>query len=450
MSVSEIEKDKPKVKPPVKSDKKQNPSRKRAQKKRHEGFRDIKNKEFTAKQDALIKLKLQPVFVMEQLQALNSLVPKARTVPIPVSTRVVGFSLYEAVRGSFGVNATINITRPNLLAVFRHLHAKMAAKWLDAPVAYIDRQLTFIPNVPEIVRTTIDCDAWMPLIARQFHQSLGPVVLQNGNSYQPVLPILPVVNGRIVPRPDAICINNLRDIVVSLADPATPLALRQAFFQNNPIPGAHWVNDVFVNADEIMPPDYGIPQMQIDANIALQFFSDAQKKVPKILATVEPEVMGSNSLLATIELDDPVGIPPMPNILALGVPQPVSPWIQLHPLPPMAGHAYYQEQLSTLEVVESAMCLFGKWLPMPAARLGIMTRRDPATMCQQLRVSRTDALTVCNSREMSFLFVLEIPRSKKGTKKPPVDIHGIVPAGQAVLNKTLSYRKACEVYHVSL
>lgn len=164
MSDSDVEMKEKRVNPPTKSSKKQNPSRQRAQKKRHEGFRNIKNKEFTAKQDALIKSKLQPLFELEQMQSLNALVPVVRTVPVPVSTRAIGFSLYETVRGAFGVNPTINITRAQLLAVYRYLHCKIAAKWMSSSSSIIDRQMFIVPNVPEAIRNTIKLDAWIPLL----------------------------------------------------------------------------------------------------------------------------------------------------------------------------------------------------------------------------------------------------------------------------------------------
>ncbi|CAH0383570.1 unnamed protein product [Bemisia tabaci] len=60
----------------------------------------------------------------------------------------------------------------------------------------------------------------------------------------------------LLPNPH-MTLSNLRDAVVFLSDPNTPIQYRRYFHERNPIPGARW-NKVhrLLNPDAIMPPGY--------------------------------------------------------------------------------------------------------------------------------------------------------------------------------------------------
>lgn len=61
---------------------------------------------------------------------------------------------------------------------------------------------------------------------------------------------------RIVPNPYLITIHNLRQVVVSMSNPNTPLAERKRFIHRNPIPSAVFVDNLLTNPDDIMPERY--------------------------------------------------------------------------------------------------------------------------------------------------------------------------------------------------
>ncbi|CAH0562795.1 unnamed protein product [Brassicogethes aeneus] len=70
--------------------------------------------------------------------------------------------------------------------------------------------------------------------------------------------------GLFVPQSEQIILSNLRQVVESLANAATPVQMRTRFYENNPIPGAIWAghpqNPILQNADKIMPAVYGAQQ----------------------------------------------------------------------------------------------------------------------------------------------------------------------------------------------
>uniref|UniRef100_A0A8D8Q9B3 Uncharacterized protein n=1 Tax=Cacopsylla melanoneura TaxID=428564 RepID=A0A8D8Q9B3_9HEMI len=384
-----------KIRPPIKTSKRQTPSRKSYQKKRHERFRDTKNKEFTARQDSVIKSFLQPLLDLDKLQALGfTSTPITRTVPVPVSTRAIGFGLYQTLRGSFGVNGSITITRPAMLSMYRHLHNKLASKWALGVGPTIDHHLYQIPFISEQIRPVLSLDAWVPLLASRYLEGLGPITLQNGNRYAPVLALNPIVQGHFWPRPDNVCINNLRETVVALANADIPQSVREAFFQHNPIPGAIW-NEQFIlqNPDEIMPAEYGIVQATADSGISVQILSEIQKKAPKFVSQTRQVTTGSMTLLVTTEFNSPYAIPSCDVANILNVPQPIGNWLIKHALPPADGNCYYSDQLTPSETVESWLTLYGEWLPPPMLRLEINSRRDPGLHHFQIAGQRGDVLT---------------------------------------------------------
>lgn len=390
----EMDAEKPKVRAPIKTSKKQTPSRKRQQKKRHEGFRDMKNRDFTARQDALIKSKMQPLFDLEHLEALGTTTVEVRTVPLPVSTRGLGFGLFQCVRGAIMTSATIQVTRPSMLAMYRHCQLKLAAHWMKDVHAIIDRQQFTTPFITEAVRHILEKDTWIPRLVAGFMEGIGTVTMQSGASYAPVLPLNPDVNGVVWPRPDNVTILNLRQTVVALANPQTPEVVRAAFIQHNPIPGANFVNNLLMNPDEIIPDGYGPQQMLVDVGMAHQVYADIQKKAPKYISTIPKDSKGSLSILTSYELNEPSGIPSCPDLLVNGIPQNIGEWIINNPLPIVAGSCYYSDQLAIPEVVNGAINMYGEWLPPPYLRTGLNEYRNPGRCPFQSHVSRSEALTV--------------------------------------------------------
>lgn len=63
--------------------------------------------------------------------------------------------------------------------------------------------------------------------------------------------------------PYGVTILNLRDKVRLLANPAVPVAVRKAFHDKSPIPGAKWENHLLLNPDEIIDEDYLAPNSRL-------------------------------------------------------------------------------------------------------------------------------------------------------------------------------------------
>lgn len=84
-------------------------------------------------------------------------------------------------------------------------------------------------------------------------------------------------------------LSNLRETVLALANPATQPQVREAFYQHNPVPGAirRDVNGthVLVNADEIMPENYGVNELRDDIDEYSRMFTWLHKKLPKFVRT---------------------------------------------------------------------------------------------------------------------------------------------------------------------
>ncbi|KAK2582552.1 hypothetical protein KPH14_004843 [Odynerus spinipes] len=93
-------------------------------------------------------------------------------------------------------------------------------------------------------------------------------------------------DGMFVPQSEHVFLFNLRDTVVVLSNPATPLEFRRRFYNNNPIPGAIWRNapndPVLTNADEIIPADYGPIQLHEDVEDVQAKINFLGRKMPKM------------------------------------------------------------------------------------------------------------------------------------------------------------------------
>lgn len=81
---------------------------------------------------------------------------------------------------------------------------------------------------------------------------------------------------RIIPNPYLITIHNLRQVVLALADPKTPLKERQRFIHRNPLPCAIFHDNLLTNPDEIMPENYNIELALADIFAFRQMLSQMQ------------------------------------------------------------------------------------------------------------------------------------------------------------------------------
>lgn len=104
--------------------------------------------------------------------------------------------------------------------------------------------------------------------------------------------------------PFVITLGNLRN-AVTLARNA-PVAIRRNFYRNNPFPFAVWEgqNDdrVLVNADDIMPVEYMLPQFEQDLEVCKQFFESVNRKYPKrVSSSINYELKGHKSIFVSCQ-----------------------------------------------------------------------------------------------------------------------------------------------------
>lgn len=133
--------------------------------------------------------------------------------------------------------------------------------------------------------------------------SLG-VVKADTCTYFPAIPkdveAMVADEARFCPQPDRLVLSNLRKTVVALADLSTPVDWRRDFFDKSPIPGQVVVNNLLINADEIMPDGYDESALMDDIrelgnlNPIIQKF--AQKRSGTLLNW---DPVGGQSLLLT-------------------------------------------------------------------------------------------------------------------------------------------------------
>lgn len=71
--------------------------------------------------------------------------------------------------------------------------------------------------------------------------------------------------------------------MTDLSDHNTPERYRRRFEENNPIPGATWVNHVLINADEIIPNNYTVNNLRDDIEVLETFVKQLEKHVPKMV-----------------------------------------------------------------------------------------------------------------------------------------------------------------------
>lgn len=104
--------------------------------------------------------------------------------------------------------------------------------------------------------------------------------------------------------PFNIVLGSLRNAVMLAANGTAPV--RRNFYRNNPFPFGQWKGEDgrqrLVNADEIMPADYGINMFLQDVEACKQFFEVTSRKYPKrVSSAINYELEGHRSLLVSCQ-----------------------------------------------------------------------------------------------------------------------------------------------------
>lgn len=105
---------------------------------------------------------------------------------------------------------------------------------------------------------------------------------------------------RIVPNPYLITIHNLRQVVLALADPNTPLKERQHFIHRNPLPSAKFHNYLLTNPDEIMPANFNIELASVDILAFRKMLFQMQDLYSDIIESISYRDHGDISILSCV------------------------------------------------------------------------------------------------------------------------------------------------------
>lgn len=208
-------------------------------------------------------------------------------VPIPITTRGIG--IHAAIYHNYYRQAAQSDTKCTAAQVYRisllQLDTKMQINCKDDLILDTEVEIT----TPLTFNHGFDERKNFRLISRAIN-SLGNFALDDAN-YQPYIPEMDEIEcdenansarsspssieffdchttrtstpaeedeipRRIVPSPYLITIHNLRQVVMSISDPNTPLVERKRFIHRNPIPSAIFEDNLLTNPDEIMPDYY--------------------------------------------------------------------------------------------------------------------------------------------------------------------------------------------------
>lgn len=101
------------------------------------------------------------------------------------------------------------------------------------------------------------------------------------------------------PDPFNVTIANLRGYVEALSNPATPVAIRQYFAENNPIPGADFNNAYLLTNPDIMPARYRERELRRDLAKMKATLDECKGKNDHLVAELTYSGRGNSSRLVS-------------------------------------------------------------------------------------------------------------------------------------------------------
>lgn len=253
---------------PNKQKKRQAPSTKQYHKISQDKFREKKGAEVLAEHDAELRKSLLCGFdSIEQVIKAKEYEDTKRNIVLPVSTRVAGFSTVHILNKILNVEHNRNrLPEMTYFAFYRVMLAMIERKVFDNRItASIDnRELWYLSEDFEPFKTVVTS---LNVVTQQVGALIKSVSVfkYNNSNFVPLFPRGIYVGNRLIPTPENIYLTNLREVVTALADVRTDRRVRQNFRMKNPIPGAVFnENHILTNPDQIMPADYGAPQLVAD------------------------------------------------------------------------------------------------------------------------------------------------------------------------------------------
>lgn len=285
--------------------KKQGPARRAHNETRTANMRTVKGREtlrsISEGLDAKIGVSLKELDdALNQIEANKTLV----AITTIITTRCIGFSACTMFRQAMTKR---NPVLCNIYSFYRVTLAMVDVKLMEirstlrAPYQNQD-MITNLDINPQLVRTVRTINAY-PVAIGEIVNAIGPI--EEGDEY--FIPAYPARrenrDGQIIPIPGEVRYGNLREVVERLSDHNLNQMIRQNFYAHNPIPGCIWrgtpLNPVLTNADEIMPANYTLVDLQDDIKEFNYMHAWMQQKLPKFVSTtrINYEAPGSKSLL---------------------------------------------------------------------------------------------------------------------------------------------------------
>ncbi|KAK6637190.1 hypothetical protein RUM44_007604 [Polyplax serrata] len=229
---------------------------------------------------------LQEEGAIERLFTAVECAESSYAVLIPVSTRGIGFACVLEYQRFMDDSMTIHAYYRVMMYLFQ---LKLVLSYRSQTVIS-NRPFNVIPTLPADETNVRMSIAQVPLATYTVLHTVGAV--HAPDDYYPVLrfPILEY-NWNKMSSDDryavgtqwAISLNimNIRDILMLVSDPATPLDVRNGFSDHCPIPGARWVDNLLINAEDIWPDNYDYSRLSYDIRSYQLLLSNASNKVYK-------------------------------------------------------------------------------------------------------------------------------------------------------------------------
>lgn len=246
-------------------------------------------------------------------------------VPIPCTTRGIGIhtnNYYNFVKYAFVAEPPCTIHqmyRVSLLQLDVRMQCCQSASVLSFDP---DTDVTYpLPYFSEFTDTSI-CQENFQILAKAI-SSVGNFTL-NDIAYQPYVPHMHDrhvygtdnvdekdrnecgetfdENRQIIPDPYLVTIQNLRNVVLALANPNTTARIRRRFIHRNPLPGAIFQTDVLTNPNEIMPETYDFKAASDDILAFIKLMQTFQSKssVWSLIDPIHYQNVGHLSILSSV------------------------------------------------------------------------------------------------------------------------------------------------------
>lgn len=240
--------------------------------------------EFSSLKEALITAKVDP---------------QAQSIRISATTRGIGLTLFSTLNRISAQMPDVNIP---IHSFYRVSLMQFAAK-LD--VSQLQRGVGFVDPLDGEEGLLLDSD-------------MRNLVSMNPQNVTPVAGVINCVglfshddvkyfpSMVTVASPLNVTIRTLRQSVVMLSNPVTPLEVRQRWVALNSIPGAQFEDEldpILVNPDDVIPGNYDLPMARNDFLLVNACLAKIGRKTPKLAGVISFNEKGNKGQLLTATIN---------------------------------------------------------------------------------------------------------------------------------------------------